>query len=257
MAESTTSSQTAYIALGGNLGDVADSMESALARLHETEGVSVTSVSHVYETQPVGPVTDRVFLNAAAQLETVLSPLDLLAVLKATEQDMGRMSGDRWDERVIDLDLLLYNETRLKRPELMIPHPHLWYRRFVLDPLADIATDFIHPVLKEPIGRLLERLQTRPIVICAMDADVVESISRQGTSESEVLLVDTQINPDLYITRSSEPNIDINERFRVTHRGREIDLALLPGTLDEQIEGVLTSLLDEPVRQSRPLRRMP
>ncbi|HSU18258.1 MAG TPA: 2-amino-4-hydroxy-6-hydroxymethyldihydropteridine diphosphokinase [Acidobacteriaceae bacterium] len=153
----------AAIALGSNLpsrfGDPAANLREALRRLVDLG--EVTAVSSFRETAPVGYTDQPRFVNAAALLETDLSPLDLLHGLLGIEQAMGRVrAADTPPKgpRIIDLDLLLYGELILNDPELILPHPALHERRFVLEPLAEIAPEMQHPILHRSINELLQHL---------------------------------------------------------------------------------------------------
>jgi 3-oxoacyl-[acyl-carrier protein] reductase len=151
---------TAYIALGGNLGERSDYLERALAALRQTEGVEVVRVSPVYETRPVGgPAGQGAYLNAVAELRTERAMHDLLNVLLAIEQSLGRVRQERDGPRTIDLDLLLYDDRVHTDARLTLPHPRLHERLFVLQPLAQLAPGLIHPVLKRSIAELLAELQ--------------------------------------------------------------------------------------------------
>jgi 2-amino-4-hydroxy-6-hydroxymethyldihydropteridine diphosphokinase len=148
---------TAYIALGSNLGDREASIRDALTRLGEE--VRVTRVSRLYPTAAVGgPPGSPEFLNAAAALETNLPPTALLELLLRTEVALGRVRDLRWGPRTIDLDLLLYDQLILQLPQLQLPHPRLAERRFVLEPLNEIAPEAIHPLLGLRVSELLQRL---------------------------------------------------------------------------------------------------
>ena len=148
----------AYIALGANLGDRAASLARALALLGATPGVRVVATSRVWETAPVGPGTQPDYLNAAAALDTTLSALALLARLHEIERELGRTRGAEPNlPRTLDLDLLLFGGLVLDAPELVVPHPRMHERAFVLEPLAEIARDEVHPVLGERIAVLAER----------------------------------------------------------------------------------------------------
>lgn len=151
----------AAVALGSNLGDRSGTLESAvraLARLGD-----VVEVSSFFDTEPVGYIDQPLFLNAAAVLKTELAPLDLLHALMAIEHDHGRdrSTGIAKGPRTLDLDLLLYDDVVLGTPELTLPHPEMHCRAFVLEPLAQIAPDLWHPILKVTIGGLLRQLRER------------------------------------------------------------------------------------------------
>jgi 2-amino-4-hydroxy-6-hydroxymethyldihydropteridine diphosphokinase len=146
---------TAYIALGANLGDRRGNINRALAHLRATPGVAVMKVSSLLENPAIGgPPDSPPFLNAVAKVDTSLSPRELLARLLEIEHHLGRERREKWDPRLIDLDLILYGDEILDDPDLKIPHPLMHTRRFVLNPLKEIAPDAVHPVLKQRIADL-------------------------------------------------------------------------------------------------------
>lgn len=150
---------TAYIALGANLGDRQHNIQSALARLTRTDGISVVRVSSLLENPAVGgPPDSPPFLNAAAELKTTLGSHAVLHRLLEIEHALGRVRRLRWEPRSIDMDLLLYGDQIISSQELVVPHPLMHERRFVLQPLAEIAPEAVHPVLQMTIAGLLEDL---------------------------------------------------------------------------------------------------
>jgi 2-amino-4-hydroxy-6-hydroxymethyldihydropteridine diphosphokinase len=147
--------ETAYIGLGANLDDPRGQLEAALAALAAHTGVELLAVSSVCESDPVGPVSDQpAFLNAVAEISTILPAADLLAALHGIENDLGRTRTVRFGPRTCDLDLLLYGDLESDDPALLLPHPRLAERRFVLDPLTELA-----PMLELPDGRRVRDLR--------------------------------------------------------------------------------------------------
>lgn len=146
---------TVYIGIGSNLGDRHKNCLRAVELLKQS-GLSVTKQSSVHETEPWGITDQPAFLNMAVEIETVLLPIELLALLKKIEKDMGRQETVRWGPRIIDLDILLYDDITLNTDALIIPHPLMHEREFVLRPLSELAEDLIHPVLEKKIGELLK-----------------------------------------------------------------------------------------------------
>jgi len=144
----------AYVSIGTNLGDRDAHLALALRRLAELPDTELVAVSPVFETDPVGPPPQGPFLNAVARLRTRLAPRALLEALLAIEQEAGRVRGERNAARTLDLDLLLHGDRVLEEPGLILPHPRLAERPFVLEPLAALAPALVHPTLGEPIATL-------------------------------------------------------------------------------------------------------
>lgn len=142
------------IALGSNLGDRAENLAAARHRLAKI--MTVEKVSHIYETDPWGYTEQPNFLNQALMGRTVLSVTGLLKALKQIEVEMGRAPGFRYGPRLIDLDLLFYDDLIWQTAELTIPHPRLAERAFVLVPLREIAPDWLHPVSLRTVAELAE-----------------------------------------------------------------------------------------------------
>lgn len=160
-----------FLALGGNVGDVKDAFRQATDAIRALPTTDVLRVSDVYRTVPVGAHAGRTFLNAAAAVETALGPFRLLDELQAIESDFGRRREIRWGPRPLDLDLVFYENQIIDTPRLRVPHPACWYRRFVLDPLAEIAPDVAHPEKGVTVKELHNRLLTRPLEVALAAGD--------------------------------------------------------------------------------------
>jgi 2-amino-4-hydroxy-6-hydroxymethyldihydropteridine diphosphokinase len=148
----------AYVGLGANLGARERTLRRALELLVQAPGVEVVAVSSFRETDPVGVIDQPRFVNAAAALETDLTPRELLDLLLETERALGRVRGaERFGPRSVDLDLLLYGDETLDEPGLIVPHPRLHERRFVLEPLAELDPELRVPG-RGPVSDLLAEL---------------------------------------------------------------------------------------------------
>jgi 2-amino-4-hydroxy-6-hydroxymethyldihydropteridine diphosphokinase len=145
-----------YLGLGSNRGDRLAFLKSALAAIAKLDRTFVDAVSSVYETEPVGKKDQGEFFNAVAEIESTLSPQDLLREVKKIEQDLGRKDRIRWGPREIDIDILYYDDLVLNDESLQIPHGEVLNRRFALIPLNEIAPGFVDPVRKLSIGDLLK-----------------------------------------------------------------------------------------------------
>lgn len=152
----------AFIGIGSNVGDRQAYMDLAKRELAALPRTKLVRFSSIYETAPVGPVQQGEFFNAAAELETALDPFDLLDGLAAIEAKAGReprRTRVKWGPRTLDLDILLYGDRVISHDELVVPHPMLHERGFVLKPLAELDANFVHPVLEMRIGELLKYLE--------------------------------------------------------------------------------------------------
>lgn len=146
----------AYLSLGSNLGHRVQNLRDAVRQL-ESAG-TVRSLSSIYETEPVELTDQPMFLNCAVALETFVSPEKLMRQLLEIEKAMGRQRIQKKGPRIIDLDILLFGDQVVNTPTLTIPHPAMHQRRFVLEPLAEIAPDAKHPLLKRDARELLQEL---------------------------------------------------------------------------------------------------
>ncbi|MBI4690283.1 MAG: 2-amino-4-hydroxy-6-hydroxymethyldihydropteridine diphosphokinase [Nitrospirae bacterium] len=149
----------AYIGIGSNIGSRKENCEKAI-RLLGKSGVTIVKQSSMYETEPWGVKDQPKFINMAIEVETDKEPKELLNILKKIEKEVGRTETVKWGPRVIDLDILLYDDLILKTPELEIPHPLMHERDFVLKPLSEIAPDKRHPVIGKTVKEMLNLRQT-------------------------------------------------------------------------------------------------
>lgn len=151
----------AYIGLGTNIGNKRRNLITAAALLAERTG-DVLSISSFYETEPWGFESDNTFLNAALLLETELEPLQLLSLTQEIEKEMGRTqkSDGAYHDRIIDLDILLYDLCVINDAALVVPHPLMHKRQFVMEPLAEIAPMLVHPILNKTMLELAEEIDT-------------------------------------------------------------------------------------------------
>lgn len=149
---------TVYLGLGTNLGDKEANLRTAIYKLQERIGKQV-SLSSFYETAPWGFESDHSFLNAAIGLETSLSPIEILHITQEIEKELGRTKksvNGSYSDRLIDIDILLYDTLVLQTPELTIPHPLMTERDFVMKPLIEIAENVIHPTLQKTLSELYQ-----------------------------------------------------------------------------------------------------
>jgi 2-amino-4-hydroxy-6-hydroxymethyldihydropteridine diphosphokinase len=150
--------QIAYLSLGSNIGRRELRLREAISCIGAAG--SVVAVSSFYETEPVEFTEQAWFLNCAVALETSQSPLELMKTALQIEREMGRVRDQKKGPRTIDIDILLFGDSVIDSPELTIPHPAMQHRRFVLEPLAEIAPEARHPVLKKSVRELLEEVPT-------------------------------------------------------------------------------------------------
>ena len=140
--------------LGSNLGDREGYLKQSQAMLIDEIGL-IIKMSSIYESSPWGVENQGSFLNQVLLLETDVKPFDLLDIILNIEKEMGRVRIEKWGERIIDIDILFYNDEIIETNNLCIPHPYISKRRFVLSPLDEIAKNYIHPILHKTINKLL------------------------------------------------------------------------------------------------------
>jgi len=160
-----------YLSLGSNVGDRENHLREAITRLESTG--HVVSISSFYETEPVEVTNQAWFLNCAVQIETTKMPKQLMAAVLEIEREMGRQRTQNKGPRIIDIDIILFGDSVVNSSELTIPHPAMHQRRFVLEPLAEIAPEAGHPVFKKTV---LEMLRGLPMV---------QTVRKIGTNDAE------------------------------------------------------------------------
>ena len=226
------------IALGGNLGDVRATGEAALAQLNGTPGLEVQRTSRWYSTEPVG--CDGRFLNAAALLLSELPPTELLRRLLEIETEHGRVRTGHWTPRPLDLDLVLFGQWQIDHPRLKLPHPAAWCRRFVLDPVCEVAGEYVHADFSMTLDQLRDRLLTRPLAV-AWEA----GLSLEAVTEGPV---QSRFGSQVRWAEAGEPAIARFVSPSNVPRG-QFEVALPSDLIEARriVMETLTSMLDEPV----------
>lgn len=157
-----------YVGVGSNLGDRWARLGLAARELRAAQRVEVVAASRVYDAAPIGPPQPR-YLNAVLELETALPAIEILDVLQAIEETGGRVRGpERWGPRTLDLDLLLYGDEVVRVPRLVVPHPALAVRRFVLAPLAELCPDRVVPGTGRTVAQLLALVAPEDVRTCGL-----------------------------------------------------------------------------------------
>ena len=146
----------AYIAIGSNIGNSRDNCIEAIREMSKNDSIKVISKSSFYQTSPISPIKQEWFINSVIKINTSLTPIKLLTNLLNIESAMGRVRKEKWGPRLIDLDLLFYDNQILNEEKITIPHPEISKRNFVLIPLCEIAENLNHPTLKKNIKTLLQ-----------------------------------------------------------------------------------------------------
>lgn len=150
---------TIYLSLGSNIGNKKENLEKAIENISKIKDTFVTKKSEIIETEPFGYKEQDNFLNACVELKTLLFPKELLYKLLNIEKEMGRERKIKWGPRIIDLDIIFYNKDIIEEEDLVVPHPYMEYRDFVLKPMEEINPHFVHPLLRKRISTLRKELE--------------------------------------------------------------------------------------------------
>lgn len=169
----------AVVALGGNLGNVAETFRAAKDRIEQHEGIQHVTCAGLFRSSAMGADAGEPFFNTAWTIETTLSPRELLDLLQCVENESGRTRDIHWGPRTLDLDLIFYGDQRISSPRLTVPHPHYWYRRFVLAPVASLVPDQIDPESQLTVRELSDRVLRNPFrLVLGGTSDAVPSLER-------------------------------------------------------------------------------
>lgn len=148
-----------YLSLGSNMGDKRENLLEAIKRIGELENTEVVKSSTILETEPFGYIEQDNFLNACLEVKTLLTPQEFLSSILKIELDMGRVREIKWGPRVIDIDILFYDDEIIQEDNLAVPHPWICEREFVLEPLSEIAPNYVHPLERKTIMMLARKLK--------------------------------------------------------------------------------------------------
>lgn len=152
-----------YLSLGSNIGDKRKNLLEAIRKIGELENTEVVKSSTILETEPFGYLEQDNFLNACLEVKTLMTAQEFLKVILQIELDMGRVREIKWGPRIIDIDMLFYDKEVIEEDNLAVPHPWICERGFVLDPLSEIAPNYIHPLEKKTITMLARKLKEREV----------------------------------------------------------------------------------------------
>ncbi len=229
------------IGMGGNLGDVRAAIASAVAAFADDSASRVVAVSSLVRTRPMGASAGQDFLNAALRLETAQPPEILLAKCHAIEAAHARRRNRHWGPRSLDLDLLTHGEAVSDDSTLRLPHPGCWWRRFVLDPVVEIAPEIVHPTAGESFSTLRDRLLPRPLPI-AFDFDLSAAwqaalLERLGPLAAEIILEKPRSEVALHFVQIPATN---------NPETRQHALPESPEAALDAAEAILVAALDSP-----------
>jgi 2-amino-4-hydroxy-6-hydroxymethyldihydropteridine diphosphokinase len=158
--------ENVFLGIGSNIGDRLHFLTEAVRKLRTIPSSGVVKISSVYETEPVGVKNQNYFLNAVVLVQTSMGVADFHSRIKSIEKELGRVDRSRWGPREIDIDILLFGDRVINQAAIVIPHPEMVNRRFVLQPLAEIAPETVHPLFHKPVKDLLAECNDANVVEC-------------------------------------------------------------------------------------------
>ncbi len=242
-----------HVGLGGNLGDVHANFAEAMRLINAAPNALALTASGIYRTAAIGEHAGAAFLNAAVVVETTLSPLELLEVLQGIEDRLGRTRTLHWGPRPIDLDILLCDALRVQEPRLVVPHPGLAYRRFVLDPLAEIAAEARDPQTGLRVRQLRQRLLVRPLTVAVVGEsrrlhDVVAAALRERFTDVEILERPARDRPVLTLSLGDVEPQGVQRNSDALSAPGRVSLAGSDSDLVAAAAAVVQAALDQPVR---------
>lgn len=245
-------SGTAYIAIGGNLGNVEQTMRQAIVQLGEAENVDVVNCSGLYCTSPIGTQAGETFLNAVVCVQTSLSPEELLSLCHQVENKLGRIRDIHWGPRNIDLDLIAFDDLIIHSTMLSLPHPACWYRRFVLDPMTEIAPEWLHPQRKITVVELLTRLLNRPLILdlsCCDSTFIASAVNILKTAftsqELSIVTSNEKENPEPPTWKVLEQTMPQWQSCEIVSR---MDLSNLSAPIEQALIDMIHSAINAPQR---------
>lgn len=224
------------ISLGGNLGDVPATFAEAIRQLEASPIISGVRMSRLYRTAPMGAQAGDVFWNAAAVFDRHHS-LDVFPLLQRIEKSCGRKRGVHWGPRTLDLDWLLSGEESFSTGSVIVPHPAMWHRRFVLDPLVELIPDAIHPVFQRSIRELRERLLQRPLPIgWAAPASFLPLRASAGAAQATIDVADEAWHTAAIVFAGRDVRCELPQVIRLPDdepAARQLIIDVLTAALDE------------------------
>ena len=238
-----------WIGIGGNIGDARAAFDAAWLELGRHSRIHLQDRSSIYRTSPIGMHVGDAFSNAVFSLATDLSPIEILDQLHVVEARLGRTRDLRWGPRPIDLDLLFIDQLVVNEPRLTLPHPAAWYRRFVLDPLAEVAPSLQHPMLNETVEQLHARLTRCPLIIGCHEATLNSILPVRDVINSR--FSDVELVPAATGAKSAAACLRLHAGEPAGPFWHDVpvaDLTTTPGEAAHRVVDFLASVLDQPCR---------